>query len=408
MLWEASTIIFTTPQGLENDLISGKLSLQNVSLIGFDEAHRAVGDYSYVWIAKKYVRDARYPRIAGMTASPGSDTEKITEVCNNLMIEEIEVRTDSDADVKPYIHEIEIEHIEVDLPEKFSDIRKSLQLCIKSKLYAVKKFGYIRATFGLTKGELLKLQNVLHGMLAQGEKNFMLFKSVSLLAEAMKAGHALELLETQGITPLYKYLQKMQEEGKTTKVKALKNLLVDENFKAAIIRTGILYEEKVEHPKLIELKKIVASELKRGVSKMIVFNQYRDAALKTKEELISMGIKAELFVGQAKKGTTGLSQKEQKKIMDDFREGKFTVLVATSVGEEGLDIVKVDTVIFYEPIPSAIRSIQRRGRTGRQGKGRVIILITKNTRDEVEVNERVGYCYKKGAKHSHPPGYSWE
>jgi len=381
MLWESSTIIFSTPQGLENDIISGKISLENVSLMGFDEVHRAVGDYSYVWIAKKYVREARYPRIAGMTASPGSDLEKITEVCTNLKIEEIEVRIDSDSDVSPYIQETEIDYIEVDLPEKFSDIRKDLQLCIKSKLDAVKKFGYIRATYGLTKTELLKLQSALHGRLAQGDKDFMLLKSVSLLAEAMKAGHALELLETQSITPLNKYFQKLQEEGKTTKVKALKNLLNDENFKASIIRAQILFDEKVEHPKLEELKKIVASEIKKGVSKIIVFNHYRDSALKTKEELDKLGITSELFVGQAKKGTTGLSQKNQKKMLDEFREGSFKVLVATSIGEEGLDIVKVDTVIFYEPIPSAIRTIQRRGRTGRQEKGRVIILVTRNTRD---------------------------
>ena len=77
-----------------------------------------------------------------------------------------------------------------------------------------------------------------------------------------------------------------------------------------------------------------------------------------------------------------MSQKEQKKMLDDFRNGMFNVLVATSIGEEGLDIPKVDLVVFYEPIPSAIRSIQRRGRTGRQEKGRVIILMVKGTRDE--------------------------
>jgi Fanconi anemia group M protein len=54
----------------------------------------------------------------------------------------------------------------------------------------------------------------------------------------------------------------------------------------------------------------------------------------------------------------------------------------TSVGEEGLDIPQVDLVLFYEPIPSAVRSIQRRGRTGRLDEGSVIVLLAKGTRDE--------------------------
>jgi Fanconi anemia group M protein len=104
-----------------------------------------------------------------------------------------------------------------------------------------------------------------------------------------------------------------------------------------------------------------------------------------------------LFVGQQKKEESGLSQKEQKQMLDDFREGNFNVLVATSVGEEVLYIPKVDLVIFYEPIPSAIRHIQRRGRTGRQEKGRVIILVTKDTRDE---------AYRWSAHHKEKKMYS--
>jgi len=381
-LWNNSKIIFSTPQGLENDLISNKISLKDVSLIGFDEAHRAVGNYSYVWIAKKYNNDASFPRIAGMTASPGSDLEKITEVCNNLMIEEIEVRTEADDDVKPYIQEVNIDYVKVDLPVSFLDIRKSLQLCIQSKLDAARKFGYIRTTHWLAKGELLKLQAELHGKIASGEKRFTILKSVSLLAEIMKASHALELLETQGISVLNSYIQRLQEEGKVSKVKALKNLLVDKNFNDVVVKTRALYEKKIDHPKLGELKKIVSDEIKKGVTKIIIFNQYRDSTLKIKEELDSIGIKSEMFVGQAKKQGTGLSQKEQKQLLDRFRAGEFTVLIATSIGEEGLDIAKVDLVMFYEPIPSAIRSIQRRGRTGRQEKGHVIILLTRNTRDE--------------------------
>jgi len=381
-LWNNSKIIFSTPQGLENDLISSKIKLSNVSLIGFDEAHKAVGEYSYVWIAKKYAMDAEFPRIIGLTASPGSDVEKIREVCDNLFVEEIEVRSDSDPDVKEYVKEINVEYVKVDLPDRFIEISKSIKLCVQSKLEKVKKFKYLTTTTGVTKTELLKLQAALHGKLASGYRDFMLLKSVSLLAESMKASHALELLETQGIAPLQKYMLRLQEEGRTSKVKALKNLLIDENFKTAMYKTNVLYEEGVEHPKLHELGKILTAQLDNKASKIIVFNQYRDSASKIKEELSKLHISSELFVGQAKKQDTGLSQKQQKEILDRFKNGEFNVLIATSIGEEGLDIIKVDLVVFYEPIPSAIRSIQRRGRTGRQEKGKVIVLLTRNTRDE--------------------------
>ena len=58
------------------------------------------------------------------------------------------------------------------------------------------------------------------------------------------------------------------------------------------------------------------------------------------------------------------------------------MLVATSIGEEGLDIPAVDAVIFYEPIPSEIRNIQRKGRAGRMKFGQVIILVASRTKDE--------------------------
>ena len=106
-LWEKSKIIFSTPQSIENDLISKRINLETVSLLGIDEAHRAVSNYSYVWVTKQYNNQARFPLIIGLTASPGSEMEKITEVCNNLFIEEIEVRTETDPDVSPYVQETE-------------------------------------------------------------------------------------------------------------------------------------------------------------------------------------------------------------------------------------------------------------------------------------------------------------
>ncbi len=385
-LWKTSKIVFSTPQGLENDIISKRINLEEVCLLGVDEAHRAVGNYAYVFVAKQYQKIAKYPRIVALTASPGSDMEKIKEVCINLYIEDVEVRTQEDEDVKPYVQEMDIDWVNVEIGPEFYDIQNYLNACLKERLQKLKSWGILqRADVSfVNKKDLLGLQAKIHGDIAKGEKNPVMWSSISLLAEVMKVYHALELLETQGITSLNKYLKDIYDSSFKTKVKAVKNLVVDPNFKSARFKTEDLFERKIEHPKLIELIKIVKEETEKDKdAKLIIFNQYRDNALDIKNKLNKIkGVNAEMFVGQTKKGDTGLSQKEQKKILDEFREGKFNIIVATSIGEEGLDIPKVDLVIFYEPIPSAIRTIQRRGRTGRQSKGRVIILMAKKTRDE--------------------------
>jgi len=385
-LWTNAKIIFSTPQGLENDIISGRINLEEVCLLGVDEAHRAVGDYAYVFVARQFMKLSRFPRIMALTASPGSNIDKIQEVCKNLFIEDIEVRTDEDPDVKPYIQEMQIEWANVDLPKVFTDIQRFLILFLRERFEKLKKWVILkRAELKyVTKSDLLQLQAELRSRIAAGEKDFVVWSAISTLAEVMKVYHALELLETQGIAALHKYIEKLIAESRATKTKAIKSIMSDSNFKSAMIKARILYEENVEHPKLIELQKIVENEVNKSDNiKIIIFNQYRDNALDIVEKLNKItNIKAKIFVGQQKKGETGLSQKEQKQLLNDFRNGWFNVLVATSIGEEGLDIPKVDLVIFYEPIPSAIRTIQRRGRTGRQEKGRVIILMTKGTRDE--------------------------
>ncbi|MBW2965498.1 DEAD/DEAH box helicase [Candidatus Woesearchaeota archaeon] len=383
-LWKKSKIVFSTPQGLENDIITGRIDLSDVSLLVFDEAHRAVGDYAYVFVARQYYKKAKYARILGLTASPGSDLEKIQEVIKNLFIEKVEVRTDQDPDVKPYIKDIKVEWIKVKLNPMFKEIQGFLKVFVHDRVSKLKKWGILQRkdiSF-VNKTDLLALQAQLRGRVASGEKNFVLWNAISVLAEIMKVQHGLELLETQGVNALYGYLSKLEKEGYSSKTKAIRNVVADINFKSALIKTQQMFEKGFQHPKLIELQKLIEREVKDDV-KIIIFNQYRDNAKNIVEELNKLeNVSAKLFVGQQKKGESGLSQKEQKEMLDEFRNNSFNVLVATSVGEEGLDIPKVDLVVFYEPIPSAIRHIQRKGRTGRQEKGRVIILMTEDTRDE--------------------------
>ncbi|MSR86495.1 DEAD/DEAH box helicase, partial [Candidatus Woesearchaeota archaeon] len=381
-LFKEAQVIVSTPQGMSNDIINKKIDLRLVSMIIFDEAQHAVGDYDYVWIAKQYQKVSMFPRILGLSASPGSDLEKITEVCQNLFIEDIEVRSDEDPDLKPYVQETVVDYVLLELPKEFKEARDYLQSCYKKKLKLLKDLGAMDSVMQASKTQLLGIQKDMQKRLAQGERDPEVWQSLSLLAEAMKVQFAQELFETQGVSAAHEYMERLYQEAEVTKVKATKNLIIDPDFKSAHYKITALFEKKIEHPKFTKLLSLVEEESKH-CKKILIFNNFRDSAMKLKNNLnLISGVKCELFVGQTKKKGIGMTQKAQVQMLQDFKEEKFNVLVGTSVGEEGIDIPAVDLIIFYEPVPSAIRTVQRRGRTGRMEEGRVIILVTKGTRDE--------------------------
>lgn len=384
LLEKEAKIIISTPQTISNDLINERIKLTDFSLLVIDEAHRATGDYDYVWIAKNYLQKASHPRIIALTASPGSDMETIKEVCKNLYIEEIEVKTEDDVDVKPYIQELNIDWIKVELGKEFLEIKSHLEETKAARIVQLKQLINLN-TSNFTKKDLLSMMAQLQGKAARGDRDFASLRAISVISELMKIEHAIDLLETQGLEPLYTYLQTIFKDAEKTKTKSILNLVKDPSFFTAFTKTRSYNDKKIQHPKLIELKKIITTEIEKNPNiKIIIFNQYRDSAKNIEEVVDSIqNIKPKVFVGQAKKNGSGLSQKKQIEMLDDFRKNIINCIISTSIGEEGLDIPKVDLVIFYEPIPSAIRSIQRRGRTARTEKGKVIIMITKNTRDEI-------------------------
>ncbi|AEH24965.1 DEAD/DEAH box helicase [Pyrococcus yayanosii] len=381
--WARAKVIVATPQTVENDLLTGRINLEDVSLLVFDEAHRAVGNYAYVFIAKEYRRQARNPLVIGLTASPGSSEEKIMEVIRNLGIEHVEVRTEDSPDVRPYVHGIKFEWVKVELPPLYKEVRKLLRDMLQDALRPLAEAGLIDSPSpDLPKKEVLRAGQIIGEEIAKG--NHDLGRLLLYHAMALKLHHAIELLETQGLSALRVYLKKLYEEAKAGRIKASRELFRDMRMKKAISLLVQARELGLDHPKIDKLKELLREQLdKKRASKVIVFTNYRETAKKLVEELSRMGLKARRFVGQAsREGDRGMSQREQKAILDAFARGDFNVLVATSVGEEGLDVPEVDMVVFYEPVPSAIRSVQRRGRTGRHKPGRVVILMARGTRDE--------------------------
>ncbi len=386
-MWDNSQIIVSTPQVIENDLLSKRLNLEDVSFLIFDESHHAVGEYAYVFVSEMYKKQKEKDRLVlGMTASPGNDISKILEVCKNLDINNIEIRTKYDPDVKPYVHDLKVFWKEVDLPSDFAYTMQLLRKALSERLKKLKKIGVLESSSVslINRTKLLDAQKKIQGEIRSRVKPpKVLFDAASTQSEAMKIHYALELLQTQGVNAFKNYFKRIGKEVVSKgSSKASRVIMSDNNILEAVAYVKSI---DIEHPKLDEIVKIVKQQLNMKTdSKIIVFTHYRDTSSYVKDLLENVKeARPARFIGQAAKDEDkGLTQKEQTKMIEKFKKGEYNVLIATSVAEEGLDIPSTDLVVFYEPIPSEIRLIQRRGRTARKRSGKVIILITKGTSDE--------------------------
>jgi len=382
-IWERTEIIFSTPQCISNDLKNELYSLEDVSLLIEDECHRCLKNYAYTYISEKYKEQAKNPKLLGLTASPGTETEKIKQIAINLGIETIELRTRDSEDVKEYLQELEFNTIRLEFPDEFKEIDKIIKSLYDRKIQELKNR---RLLFGPpTKTNIIKLQGQLMATMNFGKKDFNKLVGVSVAAQAIKIAHLIELFETQTLFTTSNYIRSLYEQAAAKKSKAVINITKSKEFNQASIKINELLAKDMEHPKLLQLISLIEESISENPkNKTIIFSQFRDTVVKISEELNKIpGIISKTFVGQAKKANSGLTQKEQQEIMNEFREGTINVICATSIAEEGLDIPEVNSVIFYEPIPSAIRSIQRRGRTARLMKGKSIVLLTLDTLDEI-------------------------
>ncbi len=384
-LYGSAKIVVATPQIIQNDIIAGELKIGDFSLIIFDEAHRAVGNYAYVYIARKYRESREDHLILGITASPGGDEEKIMEIIENLGIENVEIRTEEDKDVKKYVKGFKIKWIELPMPNEIRELYGKMKELYNSIITELRKFGLFSTLKKPTRSDVLRAQKIVQQEIKDGKSEF--YQAAMLITMAIKIDYALEYLETQGFEAAYNYLLRIIEEGNSKGgSKAARTLVRDERF-IEVMRIARKIEERkedIENPKLNALRVIIRKELAENEdSRIIVFTHFRETAQLVANALNEVpGVRAARFVGQASKGEDkGLRQKEQVEMVEKFKKGEYNVLVATSVAEEGLDIPATDMVIFYEPVPSEIRSIQRRGRTGRARIGKVVILTIKGTRD---------------------------
>ncbi|TAL46831.1 hypothetical protein EPN87_04265, partial [archaeon] len=290
----------------------------------------------------------------------------------------VEIRSHEDTDVEQYVKQIDHELVFVELPEEFKKAKLLLEEILKDDTHWLREHHYT-FTYKPSKTMLLEVQKKIIASFARSKKNYGAFWAMMRTASAIKVDHAMELVETQGIMPLFDFLHKISTSKKKTDMRLAKN----PKFLEVYSLVSELHGKSIEHPKLgrtVEMVKGILEE--KPDAKMIIFANFRSTVERINDALNGAGVKSTILIGQSMKEGKGLTQEQQIEAIRRFGDGEFSVMCGTQVSEEGLSIVDVDAVIFFEPVASEIRAIQRRGRTGRTSAGRAIFMITKDTRDE--------------------------
>jgi ERCC4-related helicase/ERCC4-type nuclease len=379
-MWNDARVVVATPQVVENDLVGGRVSLRDVVHCTFDECHRATGDYAYTYIAERYHADAANPLVTAMSASPGGNEEDIRTVCENLGVSNVEVMTEDDADVGEHTYDTDVQWERIELPEEILEVRDAINEVIEDRLEKLRDLGVTRVSSpDVSQKDLNKIRAKLQELIDNDQSEG--YQGMSVHAEVMKLRRAVELVETQSVESVRRYFERQRNAANSSGAsKASQRLVSEPKVKEAMRRAD---DFDGLHPKFRRARMLLAETLGiKGGERVIVFTESRDTA-EALTEFLGGHFDTRRFVGQGDAdGSDGMTQTEQRETLEEFREGEFEVLVSTSVAEEGLDVPEVDLVLFFEPVPTAIRSVQRKGRTGRQTEGRVIVLMAEDTRDE--------------------------
>lgn len=412
--WQSKRVFFMTPQTLTNDLKTGIADPKRIVLLVVDEAHRATGGYAYVEVVKFLRRFNQSFRVLALTATPGSTVESVQAVIDGLDISRVEIRTEQSLDIRDYVH---ARNIEVETFENSDEMVFCMELISTTLQPLVNNLQTMNAYWGkdplaLTAFGLTKARQQWMASDAGRNANFGVKGMVnSIFTVLASLAHAIDLLKFHGIVPFYRHLlhfKSTTDGGKGGKYP--KQVVQHESFKKLLghLEPWSKNPEFIGHPKLEHLKSVILNHFMdagegredndgtsgRPSTRVMIFVHFRDSAEEVTRVLNRYApmIRPHIFVGQSSaKGSEGMNQKTQLEIIQQFKAGKYNTIVATSIGEEGLDIGEVDRIVCYDSSASPIRMLQRMGRTGRKRAGNITLLLMKGKEEDSYIKAKDNY-----------------
>ena len=404
--WQEKRVFFMTPQTVLNDLKSGIADPKRIVLLVVDEAHRATGGYAYVEVVKFLKRFNQDFRVLGLTATPGSTLEAVQGVIDGLDIARVEIRTEQSLDIREYVHG---RNVDVETFENSEDMMMCMELFSAALQPLLDELRTLNAywgrdpmtltPYGLTKARQQWMASDAGRKASMGLKG----KTNTIFTMLASLAHGIDLLKYHGIIPFYRALVHFQDNA--GKGKTVRELLNDDNFKKLMSRLDAWRKnpEFIGHPKLEYLKQVVLNHFldagdglgdEQSNTRIMIFVHFRDSAEEVARVLkrFEPMIRPHVFIGQTSaKGSEGMDQKTQLSVVEKFKQGTYNTIVATSIGEEGLDIGEVDMIVCYDSSQSPVRMLQRMGRTGRKRTGNIVLLLMRGKEEQSYIMAKDNY-----------------
>nr|XP_018669630.1 Fanconi anemia group M protein homolog isoform X2 [Ciona intestinalis] len=444
-LWTNKRVFFLTPQLFNNDLASGTCPACDIKCVVFDEAHKAQGNYAYCQVIQKILVHSKNFRVLALSATPGSNMFAVQQVITNLLISTTEIRSEDAIDVRQYTHTRTVEKVVVKLCDRIMMFKEKYLAVIQVLINRLvsNDILYHKDAKNITKYALLMARDQFRKVSGLHKASMCIIEGD--FATAISLYHGLELLLQHGMKSFFIFLKGIMD-GAKANLRTRNVLSANDQFQEIYQELTDLFSSHntntyvqthkeaysdlsicYSHPKLRKLEEIVLTYFhniqqcadtsnKSTETKVIVFCQYRDSVqevtdLLQQHEPLIRPIK---FVGHAptaknespcREGNKSkrFTQKDQLEAVARFCSGVYNTLIATCVGEEGLDIGAVDLIVCFDSHRSPIRLVQRMGRTGRKRNGKIVMLITegKEERDynsSVASRKSIGKAMHAGSK----------
>ncbi|KAM0263012.1 hypothetical protein ACHAQJ_001390 [Trichoderma viride] len=359
-----------TAQILLDLLACSFISISQINLLVFDEAHHAKKNHPFARIIKEYyprIGNER-PRILGMTASPvdalTKDIRVATTELENLLCSKIATISD-EALMQSQAHRKQVEVKEFyqrleDPKNSRTQLWEAISRCIRGNLQF--------------KGHLefaLNASSILGTWCADRYWQLLTTDEEMTKIEAKTGRDTLDL-------------DIFASEEAIAAVSRVRNIIQDHHF-GPIVKDSLELSSKVK-----TLYDILEDAFcKRQAKRCIVFVQTRSTAflladLFQQQGMHIPGMRVAYMIGaySSSAGAAYMSYRDQILSLQKFRYGDTNCLFATSVAEEGIDVPECDVIIRFDLYASAIQYIQSKGRA-RQNSSLYISMIEEGNLDHM-------------------------